>query len=165
MKRYKAHIIEGNPEARQFVKDYIDAQIQKYTDSLTTEVLDTLTQEYLNGFDQEYLDTLTQTEIDNLTQSFTDGLIPIKRKQIKTKIGDSIEKCPQIGKRCAFIDPVMTGNKVKHLLQLCDVIQFGKTFVYDTGTEALPITIDNYKSIPYLDWLNEIPEIYIIDEP
>ena len=117
MKRWKAHIVEATPEARQFVKDV--------KNSMTPEQWDA----------------------------------------IKNKIQDTIVKCPELGKTVVFIDPKLTGNKVKHLLQLCDVIQFGKTFVYDTGTEALPITIDNYKSIPYLDWLNEIPEIYIIDEP
>lgn len=160
MKRWKAHIIEGTSEARQFVKDYINNQIQNYTDSLTQIVLDNLIQDYLNGFDQEYIASLTQIEIDNLTQAFTDNLIPNKRKQILSKIGDSIEKCPQIGKKCGFIDPKLTGNKVKQLIQLCDVIRFGKTFFYDTGTEALPITIDNYKSVNYLDWLTEIPEKY-----
>ena len=76
---------------------------------------------------------------------------------VKDKIEDTIVVCPQIGKKIVFIDSKLTGNKVKQLLQLCNVIQFGRTFVYDTGTEALPITIENYKSIPYLDWLNESP--------
>ena len=83
---------------------------------------------------------------------------------IKNKIQDSIEICPELGKKVIFIDPELTGNKVKRFIQLCDVIQFGKTFFYDTGTEALLITKNNYKSIPYLDWLNEIPEKYQIDQ-
>ena len=80
---------------------------------------------------------------------------------VKDKIQDTIVKCPELGKKVVFIDPKLIGNKVKQLIQLCNVIRFGKTFFYDTGTEALPITIDNYKSIPYLNWLNEIPEKYI----
>ena len=83
---------------------------------------------------------------------------------IKDKIEDSIVKCPELGKKVVFINPELIGNKVKRLIQLCNVIQFGKTFFYDTGTEAIPITIDNYKSIPYLQWLNKTPEEYIIDE-
>ena len=79
---------------------------------------------------------------------------------IKEKIQDSIIKCPELGKKVVFIDPELTGNKVKHLLQLCNVIRFGKVFFYDTGTEALPITIDNYKTIDYTLWLNEMPEKY-----
>jgi len=109
MKRYKAHIIESTPEAKQFVKDYLKT------------------------------------------------LSPEQKEIVLQKLDDSIERCPQIGKKCAFIDPDMTGNKVKNLLQLCNVIQFGRTFLYDTGTEALPITLENYKSIPYLEWLTESP--------
>lgn len=82
---------------------------------------------------------------------------------VKDKIQDTIVICPELGKKIVFIDPKLTGNKVKQLLQLCDVIQFGKTFFYDAGIEALTITINNYKSIPYLDWLNEIPEKYITE--
>ena len=111
MKRYKAHIAEATPEARQYVKDV--------KNSMTPEQWDA----------------------------------------IKDKIEDTVERCPQLGKPIICIDPVMTGNKVKQLIQLCDVIQFGKTFVYDTGTEALPITLDNYKSISYLLWLNESPYV------
>lgn len=82
---------------------------------------------------------------------------------IKNKIEDSIVKCPEIGKKVLFINPKLTGNKVKRFIQLCNVIQFGKTFLYDTGAEAIPITIDNYKSIDYKLWLNEIPEKYKVE--
>lgn len=115
MKRWKAHIVESTPEAKQFVKD-----VKK---------------------------SMTQSQWDT----------------IKNKIEDSIVKCPELGKKTVFIDPELIGNKVKHLLQLCNVIQFGKTFLYDTGTEVVAITIENYKSIDYKLWLNEIPEKYKVE--
>jgi hypothetical protein len=82
---------------------------------------------------------------------------------IKDKIEDTVLVCPQLGEIVIFINSELTGNKVKQLIQLCEVIEFGKTFCYDTGSEALPITKDNYRSINYLDWLNEIPEQYNVE--
>ena len=89
----------------------------------------------------DYLDTLTVEQ---------------KAKTLE-KIEDSIEICPQLGEKVIFINPDQSGNKVKQLIQLCDVIMFGKTFLKDTGTGVESITLDNYKSIPYLQWLNESP--------
>lgn len=109
MKRWLAHIVKATPEAKQFVKDY--------------------------------LDTLT----------------PAQKVKALEKIEDSIEICPQLGEKVIFINPDQTGNKVKQLIQLCDVVQFGRAFLKDTGTGVEPITLDNYKSIPYLEWLNESP--------
>ena len=112
MKRWKSHIIEATPEARQFVRDY--------------------------------LETLTAEQKDAVLE----------------KLEDSIIKCPQIGKDVVFINTALTGNKPKQLLQLSDVIQFGRSFVYDDGEKAVAITMDNYKSVDYRDWLTEIPEKY-----
>lgn len=83
---------------------------------------------------------------------------------IKNKIEDSFLICPQVRQMAIFIDPVLTKNKFKKLLQDSEMLQFGKTFLYDTGSEALPITLNNYKSIPYTQWLDEMPKKYIPDE-
>lgn len=102
-------------------------------------------------------------EAKQFVKDLKDSMTPEQWDAIKDKIEDSVERCSQERVKTLFVDPKLTGNKVKHFLQLCKVIRFGRTFFYDTGTEALPITIDNYKSIPYLDWLNEIPEKYITE--
>jgi hypothetical protein len=109
MQRWKAHIVKLTPEAKQFVKDYLD--------SLSTA----------------------------------------QRTAVRAKIEETVHNCIQLGESVMFINPDMTGNKVKELLQLCTVIKFGKTFVYDDGEKAIPVTKANYKSIPYTDWLNESP--------
>ena len=83
---------------------------------------------------------------------------------VKNKIEDVIIICPQLGKKVVFIDPKLTGNKVKKLLSLCEIIRFGMSFFYDTGTEAIPVTVENYKSISYLKWLDKIPEKYQPEE-
>ncbi len=100
------------------------------------------------------------TEARQFVKDVKNSMTQTQWDAIKDKIEDTIVVCPQIGKKIVFIDTELTGNKVKQLLQLCDIIQFGRTFFYDTGTEALTITIDNYKSIPYLQWLSGIPEKY-----
>lgn len=84
--------------------------------------------------------------------------------EVKSKLEDSFLVCPQIGQMTIFIDPSLTQSKFKKLLQDSEMLQFGKTFLYDTGSEALPITLDNYKSIPYTQWLDEMPKKYIPDE-
>jgi hypothetical protein len=96
-------------------------------------------------------------EAKQFVLDYLDTLTAEQRTAALEKIEDSIEICPQLGEKAIFINPDQTGNKVKQLIQLCDVIQFGKTFLKDTGTGVIPITKDNYKSIPYLQWLNESP--------
>jgi hypothetical protein len=46
--------------------------------------------------------------------------------------------------------------KIEETVHNC-IQKFGKTFVYDDGEKAIPVTKANYKSIPYTDWLNESP--------
>ena len=101
---------------------------------------------------------------DEIGRQFVKDAKDGETDEVKSKLEDSFLICPQVGKMAIFIDPVLIKNKFKKLLQDCEMLQFGKTFLYDTGSEALPITLDNYKSIPYTQWLDEMPKKYIPDE-
>jgi len=69
---------------------------------------------------------------------------------------DSGEICPQLGERVLFIE----NYKEIDLLDK-EIIQLSTPFYFDTGTECITITKDNYKEIDCTKALKDKPEKYI----
>lgn len=70
---------------------------------------------------------------------------------------DSIEICPEIGKRVVFIPKNTKDTKILNE----KVIQLVESFCFDDGKEIITITKDNYKDYDIDKILVEKPEKYI----
>ena len=156
MKRYKCTQILFS----QVVKDEFDTKIvsdkTKFEDTTEYKDLKKDLENAQKAYDQSLLDDkmdeAVYLELLEQAQSVLDTLV---NSQIVVKCEDSGEICPQLGERVLFVENY---NEIDILEK--EIIQLSTPFYFDTGTECITITKDNYKDYDCTKALKEKPEKY-----
>ena len=158
MKRYKETIIKHIPADKVKIKNTIDAKKSAFYDKQEYKDAKKDYEDAKKNYDKAVKDGEDQSVIDALyiimidTKDVYDLILKDEPKDV---IEDSEIICPQIGERSLFVDEC---NELT-LLET-EIIQLSVPYWFDTGTEYLLITKDNYKNYDLKDILKEKTDKY-----
>jgi hypothetical protein len=158
MKRYLATQVVYNSSDLESFNAKIESDKTKFEDTVLYKNAKKDYENALKAYDDAILKDDGKADLETLlialeeTKAIFDTLV---NSQIVVKCEDSVEICPQLGERVLFVE----NYKEVDILEK-DVIQLTTPFYFDTGTELITITKDNYKEYDIDKILIEKPEKY-----
>ena len=161
MKRYKATVIKYSEIDKAQFNTKLEISKTIFYDTAEYKNSKKDYENALKAYDDAVLKDDSKADIDAFLITLEDCKAIYETVLInepKQFMEDSGEICPQLGERVLFLEDY----KEIDILEK-EIIQLSTPFYFDTGTECITITKENYKDYDITKVLKEKPEKYKIE--